>query len=399
MILLRILSKPTAIRKGSHIPFVFSLIFPIFNKQLANTAGVVVDGSTYTTSTSSFPFPGLLSTAGSTGGPKACLNWIIFGKNYNYLTGGFMRMSTAAREYGQDVAHERLFGSVTISEPGYVYIYLSNEETTPVEVYFDDFKVDQIRSPVIQGDDYYPFGLTFNSYRRESSGPNKRLYNDGSEIQDALSLNVFQTQFRILDQSLGRWWQIDPKADSLQNFTPYNYSFNNPVRYNDPKGDCPWCWGAVVGFAVEYTSQVVGNIIQDNGQISIKAFTNVDATDLLVATGVGASTGGLSALTATYTKAAITGGIVAVNALGESVKATTDVNVNLSTGDTSVSTIIDSKSAAKVGVEFATGMLPTPDVSGKTVSNAVNAVSSTVIGAVKSTLDEGINAQVKQDSK
>lgn len=30
---------------------------------------------------------------------------------------------------------------IDITEPGYVYIYLSNENGTPIEVYFDDFKV------------------------------------------------------------------------------------------------------------------------------------------------------------------------------------------------------------------------------------------------------------------
>ena len=48
-------------------------------------------------------------------------------------------MTTIAREYGQDIAHQQLFGTINVTEPGYVYIYVSNEETTPVEVYFDNF--------------------------------------------------------------------------------------------------------------------------------------------------------------------------------------------------------------------------------------------------------------------
>src|SRR5436190_1493615 len=42
-------------------------------------------------------------------------------------------------------------------------------------------------------DNYYPFGLAFNSYQRESSVPNKYLYNKGSERQDDLDLGVYQT--------------------------------------------------------------------------------------------------------------------------------------------------------------------------------------------------------------
>ena len=68
-----------------------------------------------------------------------------------------------------------------------MYIYLRNENETPVEVFFDDFKVEQIKSPVVQTNDYYPFGLAFNSYRRENSLDQKYLYN-GKELQDELNL-------------------------------------------------------------------------------------------------------------------------------------------------------------------------------------------------------------------
>ncbi len=47
--------------------------------------------------------------------------------NYVYKGGGFKRMSTAAKEDGQNVAHELLSfeGSdgIVIKEPGYVYIW------------------------------------------------------------------------------------------------------------------------------------------------------------------------------------------------------------------------------------------------------------------------------------
>lgn len=110
-------------------------------------------------------------------------------------------------------------------------------------MFFDDFKVTHTKSPVIQADDYYPFGLTFNSYQRENISKNKYLYNDGSEREDALDLGIDYTRFRYYDPGLGRWWQIDPKADQddLVDWTPYNYSYNNPVLENDPNGDCPKC--------------------------------------------------------------------------------------------------------------------------------------------------------------
>ncbi len=89
---------------------------------------------------------------------------------------------------------------------------------------------------------------------------------------------------------------IDPKADDIMqvDLTPYNYSWNNPTNINDPDGECPWCWGAVIVFAVEYGSQVATNLV--NGQDLGDALTNVDGGKLLVSTLTGAATGGLSSI-------------------------------------------------------------------------------------------------------
>ncbi len=250
---------------------------------LTAPAGTVIDGGTYASSTSTFPFSGGLNgTAASTGtGPKAYLNWLVFDRNYTLITSkcGYQRMTTVARETGQDIAHEKLMGTVSITEPGYVYIYLSNEEgASAYEVYFDEFKVDQVKSPVIQTQDYYPFGLTYNSYSRENATENRYLYNQGSgekkfltERVFDLGLNVDQSKYRTYDYLTGRWWQVDPKADEgdLVSLTPYNYSYNNPILYNDPEGDCPWCIvaGALIGAGLNaYDQYKEGTLDLSNGK-------------------------------------------------------------------------------------------------------------------------------------
>jgi hypothetical protein len=68
--------------------------------QIANgtaPAGTVMDGTGYSTSTSSFPFPGLVNTTGSTGGPKAYLNYILFDRNFVFKTGGYKRLSATPK--------------------------------------------------------------------------------------------------------------------------------------------------------------------------------------------------------------------------------------------------------------------------------------------------------------
>ncbi|MBL7874515.1 MAG: hypothetical protein JNL53_02560 [Cyclobacteriaceae bacterium] len=58
-------------------------------------------------------------------------------------------------------------------KPGYLYIYLSNENPTLAEVYFDDLSIKHVKSPVIQYNEYYPFGMqTANSWTRENTTGN-----------------------------------------------------------------------------------------------------------------------------------------------------------------------------------------------------------------------------------
>jgi RHS repeat-associated protein len=201
-------------------------------------AGVVIDGTGYTSSTSSFTYGGLVNTSeSSTGEPKAFLNWIVFNLDYHMLDGGFVQITSDGATVGsEDGHHARLeMEDILIREPGYVYIYLSNENPTPVEVFFDDFKVEHVKSPIIQTDDYYPFGLTFNNYSRENSLRNDHLYN-GKELQGELNLNWLDYGARMYMADIGRWGTIDPLGEKYGRWSPYNYAIDNPMRFIDPNG-------------------------------------------------------------------------------------------------------------------------------------------------------------------
>jgi RHS repeat-associated protein len=192
-----------------------------------------IDGTT-------FPFIGVLPRTGETGtGPKAYLNYMIFDKNFVFKTGGFKRLSELPKENGTDVPHEKLAFEgaerIIVKEPGYVYIYLSNENDTPVEVYFDDFKVKHSKGPIVSSQDYYPFGLAYNSYQRENSIQQPHQYN-GKEIQDELNLQWMDYGTRMYDAQIGRWHVKDPLADLFPEWSPYSYAYDNPIRFTDPLG-------------------------------------------------------------------------------------------------------------------------------------------------------------------
>lgn len=170
--------------------------------------------------------------------PKAYLNYILFDENFNLADFGFDQI-TAGKQVGvsPDVDHDYLSLHVQVQQKGYLYIYISNEDEIPTNVYFDDMKIVRYTA-VEQVNDYYAFGLTFNSYSRENATPNDNKYN-GKEEQKELGLGWLDYGARMYMPELGRWGVTDPLSNRMYNITPYSYAFNNPSNFIDHNGEIP----------------------------------------------------------------------------------------------------------------------------------------------------------------
>jgi RHS repeat-associated protein len=166
--------------------------------------------------------------------PKAYVNYLLFDLNFNLVDFGFHQVTTTAA-----TTWDYLSVGVKVKQTGYLYVYLSNENNTIANVYFDDFKITKYTN-VVQSNDYYPFGLTFNSYlSTENTVPQNNLYNS-KELQDELDLRWLDYGARMYMPDIARWNGIDPLAEKYLDASPYSYGGNSPLVFRDPNGRELW---------------------------------------------------------------------------------------------------------------------------------------------------------------
>ena len=226
----------------------------------------------------------------------------------HYLTGGFQYSNS----FLQFFPHAEGYVNVAVVETGcftckpaqivrsttYNYVFNYTDHLGNVRLsYGVEPNTNTIK--IYEESHYYPFGLKHNNYNSDykmmvKNGETTRIgtppaevpsyykykYN-GKELQDELGLNMYDYGARLYDPARAGWSNIDPLAEKMRRFSPYNYCFNNPLRFTDPDGMKPQdpiygknFWGALKLIGDDGTNNGKIHIVTNSTQVNnIKAQT------------------------------------------------------------------------------------------------------------------------------
>ncbi|TDN39906.1 hypothetical protein A8B98_16515 [Hymenobacter sp. UV11] len=200
----------------------------------------------------------------SDGVPKGYLRVLVFNQDSVLVDQRKLQLSTNALGH-----YEVLHDTLSIRRDGYVTIYVGNESAA--DVFFDEVRIEHRQGLQVQENQYDPYGLDLAGV--SGAAPGLRLKNyyqfNGKENQLDLGLNWNHHDARFFDYQLGRWHVVDPMVEEGQeHWTPYQFGFDNAVRYSDPDGQFPpllvaaaagAAIGAIIGGGIEAGTQMYQN--------------------------------------------------------------------------------------------------------------------------------------------
>ncbi|WP_118973651.1 RHS repeat-associated core domain-containing protein [Taibaiella koreensis] len=115
---------------------------------------------------------------------------------------------------------------------------------------------------------YYPYGLTINTSQAVNTQSNSYKFLT-KEPEKSFGLELYDFGARPYDPQIGRWLTADPLAEKMRRWSPYNYAFDNPIRFIDLDGMLATDFWNEKG-------QVVGNDGVDNGKVNVIKTTQTD---------------------------------------------------------------------------------------------------------------------------
>ncbi|WP_053073336.1 DUF6443 domain-containing protein [Chryseobacterium sp. FH2] len=120
-------------------------------------------------------------------------------------------------------------GFYSFTENRYIYQYKDHLGNARVSY----AKNSEGNLEITDTNNYYAFGANHIGGTKSTLGGYKGYKYNGKEIQES-GMYDYGARFYMAD--LGRWGVIDPLSDKMRRHSPYNYAFDNPIRFIDPDG-------------------------------------------------------------------------------------------------------------------------------------------------------------------
>ncbi|MET3876414.1 RHS repeat-associated protein [Chitinophaga sp. OAE865] len=172
--------------------------------------------------------------------PKAYLNYLFFNEKMELISeiSGRIQVPQGTGTTGFQSKTKGICNCTGIGPgfPGYVVIYVDNQSIGK-KVWFDNIHLEHYTSNVLSEDHYYPYGLTLNTLNNPTTNVEQPIKYQGIELERNLNLETYETHYRALDPQIGRFRQVDPKAEATSSISPYASMDDNPVSKIDPLGD------------------------------------------------------------------------------------------------------------------------------------------------------------------
>ena len=216
--------------------------------------------------------------------PKAFISYIVLDENMKVVPGqsGVLQVSGITNNWS-------LMGTasnIQIKQPGYLMAFMSSSSSSTVSI--DNFVVTLYSGNELEEDHYYPFGLNLEIAGVSPTQVNNIKYNSKelqrNEFTDATTgmksgLTWEDYGARMQDPQIGRWNGIDEKAEDYENFSPYVYGANNPVKYLDKDGKDikDMVWGFTLALVDNTLSTHLSQSFVPNNPTAAKDFNDGQA--------------------------------------------------------------------------------------------------------------------------
>lgn len=167
--------------------------------------------------------------------PRAFINWVLFDEQFKFVSSGSGFEQVGTNEEFKTHTIE----DIPVTKNGYLYVYVSNQSSN-VNVYFDNLQVTHVRGPLLEETHYYPFGLTMHGISSKALAygdpENKRNKFQNQELTDDFGINYYEFKYRNHDPQIGRFVQIDPLSDKYPHNSTYAFSENKVTNHFELEG-------------------------------------------------------------------------------------------------------------------------------------------------------------------